>query len=126
MLQGLDSLTYLLTQRVPCGTPHSGSGAPRTGSLNFKCLGVLVVFDSDELARILDAVEWQRRREQNSLDYALSESSPHLTGLHPSLLVAKDISCARASPTQVLDVLCSPPPLGCRMQLSHVCCSRSL
>ena len=66
MLQGLDSLTHLLTQRVPFDTPHSGSGAPRTGSLNFKCLGVLVVFDSDELAHILDAVEWQRRREQNS------------------------------------------------------------
>ena len=53
-------------------------------------------------------------------DYALSESSPQLAGLHPSLLAAKDVSCARASPTQVLDVLCGPPHLGCRMQVSHV------
>ena len=66
MLQGLDSLTHLLTQREPFGTPHSGSGAPRTGTLNFKCLGVLVVFDSDELAQLLDAVGWQRLREQIS------------------------------------------------------------
>ena len=64
MLQGLDSWTYLLTQRETFGTPHSGSGAPRTGTPNFKCLGVLVVFDSDELAQLLDAVDGQRPREQ--------------------------------------------------------------
>ena len=59
-------------------------------------------------------------------DYALSESSPYLTCLHPSLAAAKDVSCARASPTEVFDVLCGPPPLLCRMHVSHACCSRSL
>ena len=61
-----DSLTYLPTQREPLATPHSGSGAPRAGTLNFKCLGVLVVFASIELAQLSDGVERQRLREQIS------------------------------------------------------------
>ena len=39
MLQGLNSLTHMLTQREPFGTHRSGSGAPRTGTLNLKCHG---------------------------------------------------------------------------------------
>ena len=66
MLHGFDSLTYLRAQREPCGTPHSSSAALRAGTLNLKCLGVLVVFDSNELAQFSDAVEWQRLREQIS------------------------------------------------------------
>ena len=66
MLQGLDSLTHLLTQRRPLATLHSGSGAPRTGTLNSLCLGLLVVLDSDDLAQLLDAVGWPRLREQIS------------------------------------------------------------
>ena len=50
----------------PFGTHHPGSGAPRTGTLNFECHGVLVVFDSNELAQLSDAVEWQKLREQIS------------------------------------------------------------
>ena len=38
-------------------TLHSSSAASRTGTLNFTCHVVLVVFDSDELAQLLDAVE---------------------------------------------------------------------
>ena len=88
------------TQREPLGTPHSGSGALRAGTLNFKCLGVLVVFDSDELAQLSDAVEWQRLREQISR-MTLCRNLHHLTSLHRSLLAAEDVSCARASPSQV-------------------------
>ena len=35
-------------------------------TLNFKRLGVFVVFDSNELTQLSDAVEWQRLREQIS------------------------------------------------------------
>ena len=113
MLHGLDSLTYLRKKREPVGTPHSGSGAPRAQTLNFKCLGVLVVFDSNELAQLLDAVERQQLCEQNS---TISNGPSSLAACSQRCLVC---TCfANPSP----DVLCGPPHLGCHMQLSQACC----
>ena len=90
--------SHLRTQREPFGTLHSASAVPRTGTLSLTCHGVLVVFDSNPTsnAQLLGAVERQRLRGQISRIWP----SPHPTGLHPSPLAAKDVSCARVSPTQ--------------------------
>ena len=90
--------SHLRTQCEPFGTLHSASAVPRTGTLSLTCHGVLVVFDSYSTsnAQLLGAVERQRLRGQISRIWP----SPHPTGLHPSPLAAKDVSCARVSPTQ--------------------------
>ena len=115
VLHGLHSLTYLRTKLEPVDTSHSGSGTPRAGTLNFKCLGVLVEFN--EFTQLSDAVESQWLREADQPDFAQSESLPHPIVADCS----QDVLCARASPTPAPDVLCGLPPLGCRMQLPHAC-----
>ena len=127
MLQGLDSLTHLLSQREPCGTPHPGSGGTSYWDTE---LQVSWSLGRIRLRRACTDLGGGRMAEASCADqpdYALS--GIFTTSNRPSSLAAcsPKMSCVHVlRQPKSPDVLCGPPPLSCRMQLSHACCSGGL
>ena len=124
ILNGLDGLTHLRSQHEPdCIVTEVLEHLVLGHSLT--CHGVLVVFDSHELAQHLDTVDWQRLREQISRISRCSNPHHIQAAFIPRRLQPK-MSRAHMFRQPKSLTCCGPPTLGFLKQLLRACCSRSL